>query len=127
MQCTLMYSYCLFETETCFPPWNELKKRCYLVMESSTRRWKDAFAKCLNLGSQMVTISSEEENQFIGKLVKVSFIRLHITSENYISLRASDAPQINPLKEHQWHKWAPQLMIMNFVHAFTLLMPYFQT
>ena len=88
------------KTETCFPPWNELKKRCYLVMESSTRRWKDAFGKCLSLGSQMVTISSDEENQFIGKLVKVSCIRLQIAAENYTSLRASDTPQINPLKEH---------------------------
>ena len=66
---TLLY----FNLETCFLPWTELKKRCYLVIDVRSYRWKDAFAACLSLnGSQMITISSEEENIFAAYLAKVS-------------------------------------------------------
>ncbi|KAL9986757.1 hypothetical protein ACROYT_G000947 [Oculina patagonica] len=56
--------------KTCFPPWTELNKRCYLAIESSAHRWKDAHAKCLKLKSHMVTISSQQKNEFTGLLAK---------------------------------------------------------
>lgn len=35
-------------------------------------RWKDAFAACQSLnGSQMISISSKEENDFVANLAKV--------------------------------------------------------
>ena len=76
---TLLY----FNLETCFPPWTELKKRCYLVIDVRSYRWKDAFAACSSLnGSQMITISSEEENIFTAYLAKVSTKQIKLHSRN---------------------------------------------
>ena len=61
-----------FYAETCNPPWTELKKRCYLVIEAQFQLWKDVQSQCLKLNSLMVTISSEEENEFVHQLVQVS-------------------------------------------------------
>ena len=59
-------------SETCFPPWTEFKKRCYLVIDVLSYGWKDAYAACRSLnGSQMITIFSEEENHFAANLAKV--------------------------------------------------------
>ncbi|PFX29109.1 Fibulin-5 [Stylophora pistillata] len=60
--------------KTCNPPWTELKKRCYLVIEAQFQLWKDVQSQCLKLNSLMVTISSEEENEFVHQLVQV-FLR----------------------------------------------------
>lgn len=60
-----------FYAETCYPPWTELKKRCYLVLEAQVQRWKDVPGQCLKLNSLMVTISSEEENEFVYQLAQV--------------------------------------------------------
>ena len=61
----------VFYAETCYPPWTELKKRCYLVIEAQIQRWKEVHGQCLKLNSLMVTISSEEENEFVYQLAQV--------------------------------------------------------
>ena len=61
----------IFYAETCYPPWTELKKRCYLVTEAQVQRWKDVPGQCLKLNSLMVAISSEEENEFVHQLAQV--------------------------------------------------------
>lgn len=57
--------------KTCYPPWMELKKRCYLVVEAQARRWVNARSQCFKLNTQMVIISSEEENEFVKHLAQV--------------------------------------------------------
>lgn len=63
-------SQCI-EMQTCYPPWMELKKRCYLVVEAQARRWVNARSQCFKLNTQMVIISSEEENEFVKHLAQV--------------------------------------------------------
>jgi len=56
--------------KTCYPPWTELQKRCYKVIDVPSHRWNDASKNCRLLSSHMVTISSQEENQFAAELAK---------------------------------------------------------
>ncbi|CAH3046254.1 unnamed protein product, partial [Porites evermanni] len=79
--------------KTCFPPWTELKKRCYLVIDVRSYRWKDAFAACSSLnGSQMITISSEEENIFTAYLAKAHLKKKNITQvQLWLGLRKENA------------------------------------
>lgn len=49
-------------------------------------RWKDAYAACRSLnGSQMITIFSEEENDFAANLAKVFtfLLRIYFAANNY--------------------------------------------
>ncbi|XP_022784918.1 uncharacterized protein LOC111325373 [Stylophora pistillata] len=57
--------------ETCYPPWTELKRHCYLVVEARANRWANAMSQCLKFNAQMIIISSEEENEFVKELAKV--------------------------------------------------------
>ena len=77
-----------------------MKKRCYLVIESQTRRWKDAFAKCQTLKSHMVTISSEEENHFTGQLAKVMLCWVLNEVNNWTYVGASAIVASHPSNSH---------------------------
>ena len=60
-----------FNAETCYPPWTELRKRCYHVVDVPSGKWDDAQAQCQSLNSQMMIISTEEEDEFTAQLIKV--------------------------------------------------------
>ncbi|XP_068677677.1 uncharacterized protein [Montipora foliosa] len=65
--------------KTCLPPWTEFSERCYRVTASRLYTWKSALAKCQTLQSHMLTIHSEEENNFAATLVKAYLRRNNLT------------------------------------------------
>lgn len=78
--------------KTCFPPWTEFRKRCYKAIKVPSYRWKDASARCQAQHSHMVTISSEEENDFVAQLAKVYLTKNNMTQvQMWLGLRKTNA------------------------------------
>ncbi|XP_068748590.1 snaclec A8-like [Montipora capricornis] len=73
------------DMETCLSPWTEFKRRCYRVTALRSYTWKGASAKCQSLQSHMLTINSEEENNFAAKLVQ-AHLRNHNSTQVHVWL-----------------------------------------
>ena len=53
-----------------------------MVVEVQGHRWVDALNQCLKLKTEMVIISSEEENEFVKQLAQVLALRVEVNKEH---------------------------------------------
>ncbi|KAK6969997.1 C-type mannose receptor 2, partial [Biomphalaria glabrata] len=75
--------------DSCGQGWIQYKNYCYLLVQSNLT-WSEAKSKCLQRSSELTSINSQEENQFI-------FSRLPKYSRFWIGLES-----LKPWKDNHW-------------------------